>query len=623
MKKTVVLVLLLSLSLVLGAAEITRIEPSCWWVGMKNPELQLLVYGKNIGRAEVQVEYPGVRLRTMVPADSPDYLFLYLDIDPGTSPGFLNLTFRTGKKRIVRSFELKPRSSSPGAQGFTSADVLYLIMPDRFANGDPSNDHWDREAVDRTDPSARHGGDLAGIRQHLDYLDDLGVTALWLNPVLENKMNGPDGYQSYHGYAITDFYRVDRRLGSNEDYRLLIEDLHRRGMKIVMDMIYNHCGSRHPWMGNLPFRDWLNHPDGFVETSHNLYAVMDPHAPPSEVQALTDGWFVPSMPDLNQRNPHLATYLIQNSIWWIEYARLDGIRHDTHPYADFDFLARWCATVFDEYPDFNIVGESWYPQPAPLAWWQAASAVNPRPTHLKTVMDFALRTAAHRSFSMDSPVDNPLQILHQTLACDFLYADSDRLLVFLDNHDTDRFFQAGESDLRRFKQALAFLLTTRGIPQLYYGTEWLMSGEKKDGDGALRQDFPGGWPDDPHNAFRPDGRDSLQNEAHRYLRQLLQWRKTHPAVDGGVLLHYAPSTSSPCYVYARIKDDHRLLVFLNGSDQEQTLSLQPYSEVIADAAFGKEILSGRILDMEAPLAIPARGAYIIELFHLPPSMPHP
>ncbi|MCL1938003.1 MAG: glycoside hydrolase family 13 protein [Candidatus Azobacteroides sp.] len=599
------------LSLSTKALEITRMEPAFWWVGMKNPELQILVYGKDIAHSEVQLEYPGVRLKKTVRVENPNYLFIYLEIGKEAQPGVMNLNFGDGG---TKTYELKARSTAAGAQGFDSSDVLYLVMPDRFANGDASNDVWDDEAINRNESFARHGGDLAGINAQLDYFNDLGVTTLWLNPVLENKMNGPEKYKSYHGYAITDFYQVDKRLGTNEEYCQLIENIHQRDMKIVMDMIFNHCGSRHWWMDDLPCNDWLNHQDGFVSTTHNLYTVMDIHAPQSEIAALTDGWFVPSMPDLNQRNPLLADYLIQNSIWWIEYARIDGIRHDTHPYADFDFLSRWCSRVMEEYPNFNIVGESWYAaSSASLAWWQRNSKVNEKQTNLKTIMDFRLMTAYNEAFDIRSTENNPWRKLYEVIAQDFVYKDVDNLLIFLDNHDTSRFLKAEEMDLSRYKQALAFLLTTRGIPQLYYGTEILMTGEKEDGDGDLRKDFPGGWSGDPASAFTAAGRTDLQNEAFDYVRKLLQWRKTNPAVDKGKLIHYAPDEQTGCYVYARIKENDCVLILLNGSDKEQTLLPEKYREVMGEAVSGKEIISGKTMSLQEKIIVPAKGTYIIEL----------
>ena len=614
--KNLFIFLLLWFSLSIKALEITRIEPPFWWTGMKNTELQMMVYGKDIARSELQFEYPGVRLKEIVRTDNPNYLFVYLDIGKEAKPGNLQFVFTEGKKKLTQTYELKARATTDGAQGFDTSDVLYLIMPDRFANGDPSNDGWDNEPINRSETFARHGGDLAGINAHLDYLEDLGVTAIWLNPVLENKMNAPKQYKSYHGYAITDFYKVDKRLGTNDEYCQLIENIHKRGMKIVMDMIFNHCGSNHWWMNDFPCKDWLNHQDGFVPTSHNSYSVMDIHAPKSEIAAMTDGWFVPSMPDLNQRNRLLADYLIQNSIWWVEYARIDGIRHDTHPYADFDFLALWNKRLEEEYPKLNLVGETWYANSIPLAWWQRNSKINDRQTHLKTVMDFSLMTAYNKAFDIHSPENNPWKSVYEIIAQDFIYEDLENILIFLDNHDTSRFLKEEETNLDRYKQALAFLLTTRGIPQLYYGTEILMTGEKKDGDGNLRKDFPGGWHDDPVNAFSATGRTTLQNEAFDYLRHLLQWRKTNPAVAGGQLIHYAPDYKTQCYVYARIKDNNRVLVILNGSNSEQTLSPEKYCEVLGNAVSGKDIISGKIIDLRKVINVSAKGVYVIEINRL-------
>jgi len=611
-KKLFSILLLILLSLPLVAQEITRMEPAFWWAGMKNPELQIMVYGKGIARSELQFNYPGVSLKEIVRVENPNYLFIYLEIGKETQAGIMNLTFTEGKKKLTKTFELKPRSNTIGAQGFDSSDVLYLIMPDRFANGDPSNDVWDDEAIDRNEPFARHGGDLAGINAGLDYLADLGVTAIWLNPVQENKMNSPEKYKSYHGYAITDYYQVDKRLGTNEEYCRLIENIHKRDMKIVMDMIFNHCGSKHWWMDDLPCKDWLNNQKGFVPTTHNLLTVMDIHAPQSEIAAMTDGWFVPSMPDLNQRNRLLADYLIQNSIWWIEYSRIDGIRHDTHPYVDFDFLSQWGKRINDEYPGFNIVGEAWYVAGAPLAWWQHNSKINEKKTNLKTIMDFNLMNAYNQAFDILSKENNPWRKIYEIIAQDFIYEDLENILVFLDNHDTSRFLKAEETELSRYKQALAFLLTTRGIPQIYYGTEILMTGEKKDGDGNLRKDFPGGWHGDPVNAFTAAGRTDLQNEAFNYLRKILQWRKTNPAIAGGDLIHYAPDYQTQCYVYARIKGINKVLVILNGSDREQTLSSEKYHEVIGDATSGKDIVSDKTVNFTGKIIVPAKGVYIIE-----------
>lgn len=588
------------------ASEIYRVEPPFWWTGMKNSELQIMFYGDKIANAELQFLYDGVELKKTIKVDNPNYLFVYLNISENTKAGKINFRFTENGKSFIYAYELRQREKLTGAQGFSPSDVLYLIMPDRFSNGDVNNDVWDDEPINRNEPFARHGGDFAGILNHLDYLDDLGITAVWLNPVMENKMHR-DNYQSYHGYAVTDFHKIEPRLGSNEDYCFLIKEIHKRGMKIVMDMIYNHCGSLHWWMKDLPCKDWLNHQDGFVPTSHNSFAVADIHAPQSEIDAMTKGWFVEAMPDMNQQNPLLADYLIQNSIWWIEYAQIDGIRHDTHTYVDFDFLAEWCKRVENEYPDFNIVGESWFT----LAWWQRNSKVNPKQTNLKTIMDFELMNACAETFTAETNVDYDLYKLYKVIAQDYLYSDTDNILVFLDNHDLSRFVKKDETDLHRYKQALAFILTTRGIPQIYYGMEILMHGEKHEGDGLLRKDFPGGWTDDKINAFTKNGRTDLQNEAWNYLQKLLQWRKKNKAVCEGKLIHYAPD--SDCYVYLRIKNNDKVLIILNGANSERTLRMNKYGEIIGNSKSGKEIISEQTLDLTDTLKIPAKGVYIIEL----------
>lgn len=616
MKKLLFIIITNICLLAVSANEITRLEPEFWWVGMKNPELQLLVYGHDIAESTVKVDYPGVRLKEVAKVENPNYLFLYFDMDPATPPGTMELIFSEGKKTFIHAYELKSRSTAAGAMGFTPADAIYLITPDRFANGNLSNDNLDEAAVDRTNPHARHGGDLAGIANRLDYIAELGFTTLWLNPVLENRQPGG----SYHGYAITDFYKVDPRFGTNETYCSLIRKAHEKGLKVVMDMIFNHCGSAHWWMKDFPTSDWLNHQDNFQQTTHFLWPVMDVHAPQSEIDAAVNGWFGRGMPDLNQHNRHLATYLIQNSIWWIEYARIDGIRQDTHPYADYDFMAQWCKAVEEEYPDFNIVGEAWYSRVLPVAWWQKNSKISPRESYLKTVMDFGLTFTCQDVFTVEKQEKkllNPghfegLGKLYELIAQDFAYADLNNILIFLDNHDLSRFMKKDETDLRRYKQALAFLLTTRGIPQIYYGTELLMSGEKSEGDGLLRKDFPGGWPDDPVDAYTREGRTALQNEAWDYMQKLLAWRKNNKAIAEGKLVHYAPDHSG-CYVYARMKDEATVLVIMNGTEKEQTLAMDRFKEVLANSTAGKEIISSNLLEMNEKITIPAKGVYIIEL----------
>lgn len=594
------------------AIDISRLEPACWWVGMKNPELQIMVYGKDIASSQVHVDYPGVRVKEVVGVENPNYLFLYLDIAKDASPGTMKLTFQKGKKKEIRTFELKERSKKAGAAGFSSADVMYLITPDRFANADPSNDNLDDVKTDRKSAWARHGGDLRGIINKLDYIHDLGFTTIWVNPVLENRMPGG----SYHGYAITDFYQVDPRFGTNEEYCEMIDKAHQKGMKVVMDMIFNHCGSSHWWLKDIPTSDWLNHQDNYVQTNHFKWTIMDVHAPQSERETLVNGWFSKGMPDLNQKNKHLARYLIQNSIWWIEYARIDGIRQDTHPYADYDFMSSWCKEIENEYPNFNIVGEAWYPRGTASAWWQKDSKMNESNSNLKTVMDFDLTFTCQKAFgevcSSNEGSEAGLFKIYEVIAQDFLFPNPNNVLTFLDNHDLGRFMQKGETDLRRYKQAIAFLLTTRGIPQIYYGTEILMTGTKAEGDGVIRTDFPGGWAGDPKDAFTPEGRTDLQNEAWNYMKKILNWRKHCDAVKEGKLIHYTPDRTG-CYVYARVKDNKTVLVLMNGTDKNQTLDMNRFNEVVKDYKSGKDVITDTTVAIDTPVQIPARGVYILEL----------
>lgn len=595
------------------AAEINRIEPPCWWVGMKNPELQIMVYGPGIGEAHVSVDYPGVRLKETVKTENPNYLFLYLDIEEDAAPGRMDLSFETSGGTMVREYELLPRSTKPGAMGFSGADVLYLITPDRFANGDPSNDTLEGARVDRSRSGGRHGGDIRGVTDHLDYISDLGVTAIWLNPVQKNSAN------SYHGYAISDFYAVDPRFGTMDDYVEMIDKAHEMGLKVVMDMIFNHCGSAHWWMEDLPTSDWLNVDNEFVQTNHQKWTAVDPHAAPSERSGFTDGWFNRGMPDLNQRNPLLATYLIQSSIWWIEYARIDGIRQDTHPYMDLQFGADWCNAVLAEYPDFNIVGETWYPVGSGFpAWWQRGSKLNPMDTGLKTVMDFNLAFIVPDAFNeANDPSDGAskgLFNIYVSLANDFLYEDTENILIFLDNHDLSRFARKDDAGLDKYRQGVAFILTTRGIPQIYYGTELLFTGTKNEGDGIIRKDMPGGWQGDERSVFTAEGRTDMENEAWNYMSTILNWRKTSEAVKHGDLIQYAPLREyGDCYVYARIKGDETVLVVLNGSDKAAELEMGRYSDVIRDYAAGTDVVTGRTFSMTEKLPVPARGAYILEL----------
>ena len=591
----------------LSAKGITA-EPAFWWSGMKNPELQLMVYGENIASFRPSVSYPGVKLKSSVALESPNYLLVYLDVE-NAQPGTFDITFTKDKKQIKMPYELKARKKDAcKIKGFDSSDVLYLIMPDRFANGDPSNDNLVMKTTyktDRNDPSARHGGDLAGIEKHLDYIEDLGVTAIWLNPVLENDMQGG----SYHGYATTNYYRVDPRFGTNEDYVRLIDKTHAKGMRVVMDMIFNHCGSDHIWMKDVPSKDWFNNLDKYVETSHVKEVYFDPYASEYDTKRMVDGWFVPSMPDLNQRNPHVATYLIQNSIWWIEYSGVDGIRQDTYPYADYKMMVDWCNAIYREYPDYNIVGEAWMNQTMGTAFWQKDSKLNERGnTMLKSVMDFRLMGLSHSAFFGDA---GGMQALYEHLAYDYAYADIYNVLRFLDNHDTDRFLPAMPEKLDAFKQGIAFMLTIPGIPQFYYGTELLMNGTKQKGDGYIRLDVPGGWPGDAVNQFEASGRTDIQNEAWNYMQKLQKWRKGNEVIAKGKMKHFVPQNG--VYVYARNLNGKQVVVIMNGNAKESVLPLDRYDEILKGYTSGKDVITGKVVSLQKELTLGAKDVLVLEL----------
>ena len=591
----------------LSAKGITA-EPAFWWSGMKNPELQLMVYGENIASFRPSVSYPGVKLKSSVALESPNYLLVYLDVE-NAQPGTFDITFTKDKKQIKMPYELKARKKDAcKIKGFDSSDVLYLIMPDRFANGDPSNDNLVMKTTyktDRNDPSARHGGDLAGIEKHLDYIEDLGVTAIWLNPVLENDMQGG----SYHGYATTNYYRVDPRFGTNEDYVRLIDKTHAKGMRVVMDMIFNHCGSDHIWMKDVPSKDWFNNLDKYVETSHVKEVYFDPYASEYDTKRMVDGWFVPSMPDLNQRNPHVATYLIQNSIWWIEYSGVDGIRQDTYPYADYKMMVDWCNAIYREYPDYNIVGEAWMNQTMGTAFWQKDSKLNERGnTMLKSVMDFRLMGLSHSAFFGDA---GGMQALYEHLAYDYAYADIYNVLRFLDNHDTDRFLPAMPEKLDAFKQGIAFMLTIPGIPQFYYGTELLMNGTKQKGDGYIRLDVPGGWPGDAVNQFEASGRTDIQNEAWNYMQKLLKWRKGNEVIAKGKMKHFVPQNG--VYVYARNLNGKQVVVIMNGNAKDSVFPLDRYDEILKGYTSGKDVITGKVVSLQKELTLEAKDVLVLEL----------
>ncbi len=599
---------------IVAAPRIDRIEPPYWWTGMAQDTLQLMVYGPRIASSTASIDYPGVILAEQVSLDSPDYLFLYFVISSDAKPGEMKITFTGKKKKTSVNYTLKARDRRPEEYaGFDASDVLYLIMPDRFAKGDTGNDDTKCGTLqyptvdDRENPDARHGGNIRGMREHLGYIDSLGVTAVWVNPVLTNDMPGG----TYHGYATTDYYNIDPRFGSNDEWREFVSDAHDRGIKVVMDMIFNHSGSNHPWFVNRPSADWFNFPDGYVQTNYRLSTIHDPYASEYDRKRTVDGWFVESMPDLNQRNPHLMKYLIQNSIWWIEDSKINGIRMETYPYADIDGMAGWIKAVEREYPHFNIVGECWYNNEGSEAFWQRNSPVNKlRNPELPTVMDFVLSIKARDAFSGQTDRLTGLNDIYDHLSLDFLFPDPQKILTFLDNHDTDRFLLEEPDSLGWWKQAVTFLLTSRGIPQIYYGTEILMNGSKEKSDGYVRRDFPGGFPGDTTDAFTASGRTALQNEAHDFMARLLHWRRGNKAISYGSLKHFMPENG--IYVYQRKWGDDEVIVMMNGNDTPVTTTMERTLEILPYGATRRDMLTGKTFTVEEEMTFPPRALYILE-----------
>lgn len=592
-------------------AVIKKVAPTFWWAGMKNPELQVLLYGDDISSSEVSISSKDIYLKEIVRQSNSNYLIIYLDLNDAKAQKF-DIILTKGRKVTKVPYELKERTrKGSDIEGFTSSDVLYLIMPDRFANGNPENDVVPgmlENKVDRNEQYARHGGDFKGISEHLNYISDFGVTAVWLNPTQENDMK--EG--SYHGYAITDYYQIDRRFGSNEEFLQLVKEAHDKGLKVVMDMIFNHCGSENYLFKDRPQDDWFNFRSNYVQTSFKTASVMDIHASDYEKAIATDGWFTQVMPDLNQRNRHVARYLIQSSIWWIEYTGINGIRQDTHPYADYDFMSTWCKEVLEEYPHFNIVGETWLNSNVLVSYWQKDSKLAaPKNSNLPTVMDFPLTDLMTKAFDEETTEwSGGLYRLYDYHTQDFVYANPMSLLTFLDNHDTSRFCKNEEDskNITRYKQAITYLLTTRGIPQIYYGTEILMAADKSEGDGYLRRDFPGGWKGDKVNCFSREGRTELQNEAFDYTRKLLNFRKGNEAICKGTMKHFA--IRNGIYVYERKYNDSSVVVFMNGTDENQTLNLAPYKEVLPKSE-AIDFITGKKVALKDELLLEKRGILLL------------
>lgn len=613
MRKFLLLGCLLFILLQKSQAQFTRVEPAFWWIGFKNPEVEVLFYHKelNLSNFQPKVQSESVVVKRITRTENPRYVFLNLEILPTAKPGVVPISFSDGKRTLSYQYELKSRSTAKNrAQGFNSSDVIYLIMPDRFANGDTKNDSLSGffQGVHRDQPFGRHGGDLKGISDHLDYIKGLGVTAIWLNPVLENNQKR----ESYHGYAITDLYKVDQRFGSNDDYLNFVNKSHALGLKVIQDMVMNHIGNLGWLVKDLPSKNWIHQFPIHTASNYRSTVIMDPYRSSNDEKIMSDGWFDTTMADVDQQDPLFAKYLIQNSIWWIEYAGIDGIRMDTYPYPDKNFMSRWCKELLTEYPSFNIVGEVWINDVAGTAYWQSGvKNADGYQSLLPSVTDFPLYFAMEKAFTEPAGWNNGLTRLYELLGRDFSYTNPQTNVIFIDNHDTPRFFHTVGKDLNKLKMAWVFLLTTRGIPQLYYGTEIL-----EDGDYSIhptvRRDFPGGWDGDVVNAFSGSGIALEQLEATAYLKKLLSWRKQKEVIHTGKLRHYIPKDN--VYVYFRYNEQGEvIMVVLNGNDKPMSVATDRFSEAMGGKKHAKNPLTGEVLNNIDKIVVAPFTALILEL----------
>ncbi len=610
MKKSFLFYLLL---LITGAAfsqdlNIQRVDPPYWWVGMKNPNLQVLVYGPDIAYSRLSLSYPGVSVGQIVLTENPNYLFLNLIIAPEAKAGVMPIVFTRDGQRITIEYELKNREGfNNRIQGLDGNDLVYLIMPDRFANGDKANDlvpEMLESTAKRTGQYTRHGGDLQGIIQHLDYLQGLGVTALWLNPVWEN--NQPK--ESYHGYAATDLYRVDPRLGDNALYTTLANELHRRGMKLVTDIVHNHVGNETWFYKDLPSANWVHQFDTLTRTNYRSTALMDPYASERDLMLMKNGWFDAHMPDLNQQDPLLANYMIQNNIWWVEQAGIDAYRVDTYPYPDQGFMDKWNKAMLAEYPQLSIFGETW-------VQGQGIQSYFTQKEHsgLPACTDFQLYDAITQAVTKPAGWDEGLGRLYQTLSQDYLYADPYQHVTFLDNHDVGRYFSSVNEDLARWKMGIAMLFTLRGIPQVYYGTEILM---KNYWDGSnhdkVREEFPGGWPGDKVDKFKPEGRTPMEKDAFNYFQKLAQFRGKSEAIGKGKLMQFIPENGT--YIYFRYTGTQTVMVAVNTNEVAKPVALARFAERLGGFGSAKDVVTGTSYSLSAPnLNIPAKTVLVLEL----------
>jgi glycosidase len=610
MKKILFLFLIHTVSF----SQIDRVEPPFWYADMNLSSVQILFYGKNIAENTVTVSN-NIVIESIQKTENPNYIFLTIDTK-NANPQTLIFTFKNGKnKTFTKNYELKQRrKNSKIRQGFNSSDVVYLLMPDRFANGNPDNDSHSEttEKANRNLPGGRHGGDIAGIINNLDYIKELGATAVWPTPLCEDN----DAAYSYHGYGQSDVYKIDPRYGTNEEYLKMSAELHQRGMKNIMDYVTNHWGWNHWMLKDLPTYNWIHQFPGFAQSNYRMTTQFDTNASQIDTKYCMDGWFVKSMPDLNQANPLVLNYLTQNAIWWIEYADLDGLRVDTYSYNDKDGISKWTKAITDEYPNFNIVGEVWMHDQAQMAYWQKDSkigAIQNYNSYLPSVMDFTMHDAISSVFNEDNASwDKGLIKVYENLTNDFLYPNTNNLLVFAENHDTNRFNEIYKNDLSKYKMAMTLLATTRGIPQIYYGSEIGMAGNKdKLGDAAIRQDFPGGWKSDAKNAFTKNGRTAEQQAYFDFTSKVFQWRKNKEVIHTGNLKHYIPENN--VYVYFRYNTNESIMVVLNNNTEKQKIRVNRLSESLNGFQFGTDIISNKNWNTKEDLEIDGKSVLIFEL----------
>ena len=607
-----------------STSQIDKVHPPNWWIGHKNPNLQLLIKAEKINDYEVNINYPGVKITNIHNADSPNYIFLDLEISDKAKEGSFIITFTKENKTLSYSYKLrKKRSLEDQSNGFDSSDAIYLITPDRFANGNYENDIIDflkERKIDRANNYARHGGDFKGIFENISYIKNMGFTSLWLNPVLINDMK--EG--SYHGYATTDYYSVDPRFGSMKEYIELSLELKKNNIKLIKDIIVNHCGLYHWWMDDLPFKDWLNFQENYLKSNdktiekntvysnHRRTTIQDIYASKSDYRGMLDGWFVPTMPDLNQKNKFLANYLIQNSLWWIETLNLSGIRQDTYPYAEKEFMSEWAGRIMSEYPKFNIVGEEWSYNPIRIAYWQDGNNnKDGYKSNLKSTMDFAMQKAIQEGILEEEAWNTGLIKIYENLANDFYYSNPESLLIFNDNHDMSRIHTQMKKDITKTKMAIGLMLVLPRIPQLLYGTEILMEDSSNPGDhGLIRSDFPGGWDNDKINAFSKQNLTDDQIEMQEYLKVLLNFRKKSKAIHIGNTIHFAPKNG--VYLLQRRYNDEIVIFIINKNKNDVRLSNDRFSELNLNNIIFSDIHSGKKFSFSKTLKLKSNSSYILK-----------